>query len=112
MCGVLDHAAKTKVKTQKEEVEQADEALIGGQKKIDANHNGKIDAQDFKILQGQKNKEVKEDTYSDTGYIEHGGYQIPVYQSGDKKMFGHPRKKGEHDGPRFGYGDKEASLYG
>jgi len=30
------------------------EELIGGQKKIDKNHNGKIDAQDFKILRGQK----------------------------------------------------------
>jgi hypothetical protein len=35
------------------------EELIGGQKKIDKNHNGKIDAQDFQILRGQKN-EVKE----------------------------------------------------
>ena len=36
------------------------EELKGNQKKIDKNHNGKIDAQDFKILKGQK-KEVKED---------------------------------------------------
>jgi len=35
------------------------EELKGGQKKLDKNHNGKIDAQDFKILKGQK-KEVKE----------------------------------------------------
>jgi hypothetical protein len=34
------------------------EELKGGQKKLDKNHNGKIDAQDFKILKGQK-KEVK-----------------------------------------------------
>ena len=32
------------------------EELKGNQKKIDKNHNGKIDAQDFKILKGQKNK--------------------------------------------------------
>jgi hypothetical protein len=35
------------------------EDLKGKQKNIDKNHNGKIDAQDFKILKGQK-KEVKE----------------------------------------------------
>jgi Ca2+-binding EF-hand superfamily protein len=37
------------------------EELKGGQKKLDKNHNGKIDAQDFKILKGQKKKEVKEE---------------------------------------------------
>ena len=31
-----------------------DETLKGNQKKIDANKNGKIDAQDFKILKGKK----------------------------------------------------------
>lgn len=36
------------------------EELKGGQKKLDKNHNGKIDGQDFKILKGQKKKEVKE----------------------------------------------------
>ncbi len=35
------------------------EELKGGQKKLDKNHNGKIDAQDFKILKGKKS-EVKE----------------------------------------------------
>jgi hypothetical protein len=33
------------------------EALKGKQHKIDANHNGKIDAQDFKILKGKKKVE-------------------------------------------------------
>ena len=37
-----------------------DEALIGGQKKIDTNHNGKLDAQDFKMLRAKK-KGMKED---------------------------------------------------
>jgi hypothetical protein len=32
------------------------EALIGNQHKIDANHNGKVDAQDFKILKGKFKK--------------------------------------------------------
>jgi len=38
---------------------KVEEALIGAQKNIDKNHNNKIDAQDFKILKGQKT--VKED---------------------------------------------------
>jgi hypothetical protein len=36
------------------------EELIGGQKKIDKNHNGKIDAQDFQILHGQKKTQKNE----------------------------------------------------
>jgi hypothetical protein len=35
----------------------AKEELKGGQKKLDKNHNGKIDAQDFKILKGKKKVE-------------------------------------------------------
>jgi hypothetical protein len=36
-----------------------EEELKGGQVKLDKNHNGKIDGQDFKILKGQKKAEVK-----------------------------------------------------
>ena len=36
------------------------EALKGGQKQIDKNHNNKIDGEDFKILRGEK-KEVKKE---------------------------------------------------
>ena len=39
-----------------EEATWAKEELIGGQKKLDKNHNGKLDSQDFKILRGQKQK--------------------------------------------------------
>jgi len=39
----------------KEEVE-IEEGLKGGQHKIDANKNGKIDGHDFSILRGKKNK--------------------------------------------------------
>lgn len=39
---------------QNEEAEQTDEALIGNQKKLDKNHNNRLDSQDFKILRGQK----------------------------------------------------------
>lgn len=37
-----------------------DEKLIGNQHKIDANKNGKVDAQDFKLLKGKKMKEEAE----------------------------------------------------
>jgi hypothetical protein len=40
------------------EDEEVSEELKGNQKKLDKNHNDKIDGQDFKILKGQK-KEVK-----------------------------------------------------
>ena len=45
-----------KKKTVKEEV--VDEALIGGQKKLDANKNKRLDSQDFKMLRSKKS--VKE----------------------------------------------------
>jgi len=51
-----------------------DEALVGGQKKLDKNHNGKVDSGDFKMLRGEQCPEcgkapcecgsVKEDTYA------------------------------------------------
>jgi len=41
------------------EAEEVDEALVGGQKKIDKNHNGKLDGQDFKMLRAKKG--VKEE---------------------------------------------------
>ena len=44
----------------KEGAQDVAENLKGNQKKIDKNHNGKIDAQDFKILKGQKKKDTNE----------------------------------------------------
>lgn len=41
-------------------IQSVNEVLKGNQHKIDANHNGKIDAQDFKILKGKK-KVTEED---------------------------------------------------
>jgi hypothetical protein len=38
--------------------EDVKEELKGNQKKLDKNHNGKIDSQDFKILKGQKKKDL------------------------------------------------------
>ena len=37
-----------------EEVEEIEEKLVGNQKKIDANKNGKIDAEDFKKLRKEE----------------------------------------------------------
>ena len=36
---------------------QVDEKLVGNQTKLDKNHNGKIDGQDFKIMKGQQDEE-------------------------------------------------------
>ena len=52
-------AAKKSKKTIETYEGEVKEDLKGNQKKLDKNHNGKIDAQDFKILKGKK-KEVKE----------------------------------------------------
>lgn len=41
------------------EEEQVDEALKGGQHKIDANKNGKVDAHDFKLLRGRKTRKTE-----------------------------------------------------
>lgn len=45
--------------------EKMHEELKGNQKKIDANHNGKIDSQDFKILRARKEKMKEEVSFSD-----------------------------------------------
>jgi hypothetical protein len=39
------------------------EKLIGGQKKLDKNHNGKLDSQDFKMMQSSKESEIDEDSW-------------------------------------------------
>jgi len=44
-----------------EEAEALDEKLVGGQKNIDKNKNGKIDSQDFKMLRGEKKEMPCED---------------------------------------------------
>jgi hypothetical protein len=42
----------------REKEKEVGKELKGNQKKLDKNHNGKIDGQDFKILKGQKKKET------------------------------------------------------
>jgi hypothetical protein len=48
------------------------EELKGGQKKLDKNHNGKLDAQDFKMLRGQKQDANEEEECDEcgSGYME------------------------------------------
>ena len=72
------------------------EALKGGQKKIDANHNGKIDAQDFKILKSKKkveeaygNSEGK--TATGTKWSDNS-VSVSVHHKGKKDVF-----TGKHD---------------
>lgn len=50
---------KARIRARNEEVEIANEALKGGQHKIDANKNGKIDAHDFKLLRGRKTSKTE-----------------------------------------------------
>jgi hypothetical protein len=64
-----------------------DEELKGDQHKIDANHNNKIDAQDFKILKGKK--KVKEDMEFAKKLLEVAKSDIPAYlrkQKGEKPL--------------------------
>jgi len=72
-----------------------DEELKGNQTKIDANHNGKIDAQDFKLLRAKKT--IKED---DVGYQHR-------YSVKNGKATVHNPAKGEKDEPHHVYADSE-----
>lgn len=49
---------------------QMEEELVGGQKKLDKNHNGEIDAQDFKILKGQKSEPKEEEECDECGGVD------------------------------------------
>jgi hypothetical protein len=57
MLDKLDEMNDQLEETDNMENTQMNEKLVGNQSKLDKNHNGKIDAQDFKILKGQKNEE-------------------------------------------------------
>ena len=54
---VAPHLVKKKKKeTDNMKNTEMNEKLVGNQSKLDKNHNGKIDGQDFKIMKGQKNE--------------------------------------------------------
>jgi len=55
---VAPHLIKKKKKeTDNMKNTEMNEKLVGNQSKLDKNHNGEIDGQDFKIMKGQKDKE-------------------------------------------------------
>jgi len=69
MKGICPKCKKAKCMCESMKEENIDEKLVGKQHKIDANHNGRIDAQDFKILKGKKKveEEVEELDERDAG---------------------------------------------
>lgn len=55
-----DPEKQKRLKSGQGEKQETKEELIGGQKKLDKNKNGKIDAEDFKLLKGKKKENIKE----------------------------------------------------
>jgi len=72
---------------------EVDEELKGNQKKLDKNHNGKIDAQDFKILKGQK-KEVKEANWRKSFEKEPSRKDWKHFNADGEELKNEPRMKG------------------
>lgn len=71
------------------------EELKSGQKKLDKNHNGKLDKQDFEMLRGKKMEEEAIDEVLDTpmkklGYIAKSAYQVAT--ADPAKMANDPKK--------------------
>jgi hypothetical protein len=87
---------------------EKNEELVGGQKKLDKNHNGKIDGQDFKILKGQKKsskkcddcgKEVK-DCKCDQSHLEESpnfGKKVTKGHNGIPEFMDSKKLKGESE---------------
>ena len=78
---------------------EMEEELIGGQKKLDKNDNGKIDAEDFKMLKGEKSSEEDEEEVDEEkeecdecG----GGYMEEDENAGDDKFERILRGKRKH----------------
>jgi hypothetical protein len=96
MKGICPKCKKAKCMCEgwKEETE-LEEKLVGGQKKLDKNHNGKLDKQDFKMLRGKKMEEEAIDEVLDTpmkklGYIAKNAYQVAT--ADPAKMANDPKK--------------------
>jgi hypothetical protein len=87
-----------------------EEELKGGQVKLDKNHNGKLDGQDFKILRGQKktNEEVEQVdegvntniTLGDKVKNKDGGHNQDVHYKG--KKIGHIESYKHRTGMKYG----------
>jgi hypothetical protein len=70
MKGICPKCKKAKCMCESMKEENIDEKLVGKQHKMDANHNGKLDAQDFKLLKAKKKnmeEEVEELDERDMG---------------------------------------------
>ena len=70
MLDKLDEMNDQLEETENMENTQMDEKLVGNQDKLDKNHNGEIDGQDFKIMKGQKSSEEEECDECGSGYME------------------------------------------
>lgn len=88
-----------------------EEALKGGQKKLDKNHNGKLDKQDFKMLRKEEAEQVDEVTIRSAGYgkvevVRNGKVIKKTKDPRDAKMsiakdFGKKKKMEEETDPGF-----------
>ena len=70
MMDKLDEMNDQLEETENMENTQMDEKLVGNQDKLDKNHNGEIDGQDFKIMKGQKSSDEEECDECGGGYME------------------------------------------
>jgi nicotinic acid mononucleotide adenylyltransferase len=96
------------MKSYKEFLQSLDEKLIGGQKKLDKNHNGKLDAEDFKKLRNEEAEPLDEIEFDKSGrYVHKGTYgssfnpkpgheETPDDEKAEKKAAG--RKAGQSTG--------------
>ena len=93
--------------------------LVGGQKKIDVNHNGKLDADDFKKLRKEESEEVAETEVVEEEQIDElskstlGSYIKKAATSAANKGMEHGQKKAERDevdrmtNRHMSFGDKD-----
>jgi hypothetical protein len=70
MMDKLDEMNDQLEETENMENTQMDEKLVGNQDKLDKNHNGEIDGQDFKIMKGQKSSDEEECEECGGSYME------------------------------------------
>jgi len=99
---------ETRMKTYKEFVQSLDEKLVGGQKKLDKNHNGKLDAQDFKMLRKEETEALDEIKLADLpvrkiqGKSYGASYEDPEGAFETKDDMKKPEKAGRKTGQRTG----------
>ena len=84
---------------------EVDEELIGGQTKLDKNDNGKIDAEDFKMLKGEKSSDEEEEECDECG----DGYMEEEEEGGDDKFERILRGKRKHSYSDNGEEEEELS---